>query len=96
MAPARIEDSGLPVARLAELLLKHLYFKSPMSAKDWAAAACLPFRTVPPALPTLAEPGRAPHIRRMAGPAPRPAFGAPPASPHPAWSHHGASTHQLP
>jgi hypothetical protein len=68
MAPARIEDSGLPVARLAELLLKHLYFKSPLSAKDWAAAACLPFSTVTPAIQSLVEQGWCQTIGRMAGP----------------------------
>ena len=69
MAPARIEDSGLPVARLAELLLKHLYFKSPLSAKDWAAAACLPYTTVTPAIQSLVEQGWCQTIGRMAGPA---------------------------
>ena len=55
IAPARIEDSGLPVARLADLLLKHIYFKSPLSAKDWAAATCLPYQTVTPAIQSLVE-----------------------------------------
>ena len=68
LAPARIEDSGLPVARLAELLLKHLYFKSPLSAKDWAAAACLPYATVTPAIQSLVEQGWCQTIGRMAGP----------------------------
>ena len=68
LAPARIEDSGLPVARLAELLLKHLYFKSPLSAKDWASAACLPYATVTPAIQSLVEQGWCQTIGRMAGP----------------------------
>ena len=69
MAPARTEDSGLPVARLADLLLKHIYFKSPMSAKDWAAALCLPYTTVTPAIQSLVEQGWCQTIGRMAGPA---------------------------
>src|SRR5207237_685542 len=69
MAPARTEDSGLPVARLADLLLKHIYFKSPLSAKDWAAALCLPYTTVTPAIQSLVEQGWCQTIGRMAGPA---------------------------
>ena len=69
IAPARIEDSGLPVARLADLLLKHIYFKSPLSAKDWAAATCLPYQTVTPAIQSLVEQGWVQTIGRMAGPA---------------------------
>src|SRR5438309_7926465 len=68
IAPARTEDSGLPVARLADLLLKHIYFKSPMSAKDWAAALCLPYQTVTPAIQSLVEQGWVQTIGRMAGP----------------------------
>src|SRR5256886_2208764 len=68
-APARTEDSGLPVARLADLLLKHIYFKSPLSAKDWAAALCLPYSTVTPAIQSLVEQGWCQTIGRMAGPA---------------------------
>ena len=75
IAPARIEDSGLPVARLAELLLKHLYFKSPLSAKDWAAALCLPYTTVTPAIQSLVEQGWCQTIGRMAGPAASHDFG---------------------
>src|ERR1700738_5029959 len=67
-APARIEDSGLPVARLADLLLKHIYFKSPMQAKDCAAATCLPYQTVTPAIQSLVEQGWCQTIGRMAGP----------------------------
>src|SRR5438132_2290345 len=75
IAPARIEDSGLPVARLADLLLKHIYFKSPLSAKDWAAATCLPYQTVTPAIQSLVEQGWVQTIGRMAGPAMRHGFG---------------------
>src|SRR6202022_3351510 len=67
-APTRIEDSGLPVARLADLLLKHLYFKSPLAAKDWAAAVCPPYSTVMPAVQSLVEQGWCQTIGRMAGP----------------------------
>src|SRR5216684_3921806 len=75
MAPARTEDSGLPVARLADLLLKHIYFKSPMSAKDWAAALCLPYQTVTPAIQSLVEQGWAQTIGRMGGPSQSHDFG---------------------
>ncbi len=75
IAPARTEDSGLPVARLADLLLKHIYFKSPMSAKDWAAALCLPYQTVTPAIQSLVEQGWAQTIGRMAGPSQSHDFG---------------------
>src|SRR5207253_32625 len=75
MAPARTEDSGLPVARLADLLLKHIYFKSPMSAKDWAGALCLPYQTVTPAIQSLVEQGWAQTIGRMAGPSQSHDFG---------------------
>src|SRR5260370_9729934 len=75
MAPARTEDSGLPVARLADLLLKHLYFKSPMSAKDWAAASCLPYQTVTPPIQSLVEQGWAQTIGRMARSSPSHDFG---------------------
>src|SRR5438445_118767 len=75
IAPARTEDSGLPVARLADLLLKHIYFKSPMSAKDWAGALCLPYQTVTPAIQSLVEQGWAQTIGRMAGPSQSPDFG---------------------
>src|SRR5256885_13318987 len=66
-APARVEDSRLPVARIADLLLKHIYFKSPMQAKDWADALCLPFQTVTPAIQSLVEQGWCQTIGRMAG-----------------------------
>jgi hypothetical protein len=75
IAPARTEDSGLPVARLADLLLKHIYFKSPMSAKDWAAALCLPYQTVTPAIQSLVEQGWTQTIGRMAGPSQSHDFG---------------------
>src|SRR4030088_1950718 len=75
IAPARTEDSGLPVARLADLLLKHIYFKSPMSAKDWAGALCLPYQTVTPAIQSLVEQGWAQTIGRMAGPSQSHDFG---------------------
>src|SRR5256714_2271820 len=67
-APARVEDSGLPVARIADRLLKHIYFKSPMQAKDWADALCLPYQTVTPAIQSLVEQGWCQTIGRMAGP----------------------------
>ncbi|HYS01538.1 MAG TPA: hypothetical protein VET82_04225, partial [Candidatus Eisenbacteria bacterium] len=57
------------MARLADLLLKHIYFKSPLSAKDWAAATCLPYQTVTPAIQSLVEQGWVQTIGRMAGPA---------------------------
>jgi hypothetical protein len=69
IAPGRIEDCGLPVARLADLLLKHLYFKSPLSAKEWAAAVCLPYQTIVPAIQSLVEQGWCQNVGRMAGPA---------------------------
>ena len=75
IAPARTEDSGLPVARLADLLLKHIYFKSPLSAKDWAAALCLPYATITPAIQSLVEQGWAQTIGRMAGPSMSADFG---------------------
>jgi dynein-related subfamily AAA family protein len=68
VAPGRTEDCGLPVARLADLLLKHIYFKSPLSAKDWAGALCLPYQTITPAIQSLVEQGWAQTIGRMAGP----------------------------
>jgi hypothetical protein len=74
-APTRIEDSGLPVARLADLLLKHLYFKSPLAAKDWAASICLPYQTVMPAVQSLVEQGWCQTIGRMAGPSANRDFG---------------------
>ncbi len=67
VAPARTEDCGLPVARIADLLLKHIYFKSPLSAKDWAAALCLPYATITPAIQSLVEQGWCQTIGRMAG-----------------------------
>lgn len=75
MAPARTEDCGLPVARLADLLLKHIYFKSPLSAKDWAGALCLPYATITPAIQSLVEQGWAQTIGRMAGPSMNADFG---------------------
>src|SRR5437660_156437 len=74
-APTRIEDSGLPVARLADLLLKHLYFKSPLAAKDWAASVCLPCQTVMAAVQGLVEQGWCQTIGRMAGPSANRDFG---------------------
>src|SRR3989440_13020563 len=68
LAPTRTEDCGLPVARLADLLLKHIYFKSPLSAKDWAGALCLPYSTITPAIQSLVEQGWCQTIGRMAGP----------------------------
>jgi hypothetical protein len=67
-APTRIEDCGLPLARLSDLLIKHLYFKSPVSAQNWAASACLPYATIAPAIQSLAEQGWAQTIGRMAAP----------------------------
>jgi len=66
-APARVEDCGLPVTRLADLLLKHLYFKSPVSAKDWGVMVKLPYATVVPAIQSLVEQGWAQTIGRMGG-----------------------------
>src|SRR5438876_7232729 len=69
IAPALAEDAGLPVARRADRLLKHIYCESPLSAKDWAAALCLPYSTVTPAIQSLVEQGWCQTIGRMAGPA---------------------------
>ena len=75
VAPTRTEECGLPVARLADMLLKHIYFKSPLSAKDWAAALCLPYATITPAIQSLVEQGWCQTIGRMAGPAMSADFG---------------------
>lgn len=53
--PSRPEDVGVSVGRLADLLLKHLYFKSPISGKDWAAALHLPYGVLVPAIQNLVE-----------------------------------------
>ena len=69
--PDRVEDCGVPVNRLSDLLLKHLYFKSPLSAQEWATAICLPYAVVAPAIQSLVEQGWCQTIGRMAGPSTR-------------------------
>ncbi len=55
--PYRLEDSGLTLGRVADLLLKLLYFKSPLTGQQWAAASCLPYPSVVPAVKHVNEQG---------------------------------------
>ena len=42
LAPASPEETGLSQALVADLALKHMYQRGPMTATDLSAALCLP------------------------------------------------------
>jgi hypothetical protein len=53
--PSRPDEVGVSLSLLADLLLKHLYFKSPLSGKEWAEALHLPYPALAPAIQNLVE-----------------------------------------
>ena len=64
--PSRPDEVGVSLNRLADLLLKHLYFKSPMSGQEWAGTLHLPYGTLVPAMQSLIEQNLCQKLGRMA------------------------------
>jgi len=64
--PSRPDEVGIALNRLADLLLKHLYFKSPMSGQEWAGGLRLPYATLVPAMQSLIEQNLCQKLGRMA------------------------------
>jgi hypothetical protein len=73
--PSRPDEVGLSTNRLADLLLKHLYFKSPMSGLEWAAAIHLPYAVLAAALQNLIEQNLCQKLGRVASAATGQDFG---------------------
>jgi hypothetical protein len=73
--PTRPDEVGLSTNRLADLLLKHLYFKSPMSGQEWAVAIHLPFAVLAAAVQNLIEQNLCQKLGRVASAASGQDFG---------------------
>src|SRR2546428_7266210 len=73
--PSRPDEVGLSTNRLADLLLKHLYFKSPMSGQEWAAAIHLPYAVLAAAVQNLIEQSLCQKLGRVASTATGQDFG---------------------